>query len=155
TKSEDQDVRVMALQALGQTTDKKHLPRLIEALDEKDWSTRLAALDAIENLHVKDGIPAIIARMSKEDGRMLSEFAATLFRLTGQSFDENAGAWDNWWKQAGTSFEILTPDKLAKVKASAEDARLKQGTRVESKFFGIRIVSHKVILIIDVSLSMN
>src|SRR5260221_123876 len=154
-KSEDQDVRNMALGALGRTSDKKYLPKLIEALEDKDWSTRLAALDAIENLHAQEGIPAIIARMAKEDGRILSEFSATLYRLTGQPFEDNAAAWDNWWKQAGATFELLTAEKLEKVKATAEDLRLKQGTRVQSKFFGIRIVSHKLILIIDVSLSMN
>jgi HEAT repeat protein/uncharacterized protein YegL len=155
TKSEDEDVRNMALQALGQTTDKKHLPKLVEALDEKDWSTRLAALDALENLHTKEALPAIIARMAKEDGRMLAEFSAVLYRLTGMPFEDNAAAWDNWWKQSGAAFELITPEKLARIKASAEELRLKQATRVQSKFFGIRIVSHKVLFVLDVSGSME
>src|SRR6185503_7686796 len=83
TKSEDPDARNLALQALGQTSDKKHVPKLIEALDDKEWSTRLAALDALENIRAKEAIPAIIAHMPKEEGRMLAEYAGVLFRLTG------------------------------------------------------------------------
>ena len=154
-QNEDPDVRNMALQALGRTTDKRHLPKLVEALENPEWSTRLAALDALENLHVKEAIPPIIARMPKEEGRMLAEISDILFRLTGQPFEDNAAAWDNWWKQSGATFELITPEKLAKVKVGADDWRLKQSTRVQSKFFGIRIVSHKVILVMDVSGSME
>jgi HEAT repeat protein len=155
TKGEDPDVRNMALQALGRTSDKKFLSKIIEALDDKDWSTRLAALDALEAMKTKEAIPAIVARMGKEDGRMLAEFSATLYRLTGQPFEDNVAAWDNWWKQSGEKFELMTPEKLEKIKASAEEWRLKQATRVQSKFFGIRIVSHKVIFVVDVSGSMD
>jgi hypothetical protein len=154
-KSEDPDVRNLALQALGQTTDKKHLDKLVGALDDKDWSTRLAALDALEHMRAKEAVAAIIARMGKEDGRMLEEFASTLWRLTGQPYQDNPAAWDNWWKQSGANFEFLTEAQLSKVKSSEDEWRLKQATRVESKFFGIRIVSHKVILILDISMSMN
>lgn len=155
TKGEDPDVRNMALQQLGRTSDKKFLPKIVEALDDKDWSTRLAALDALEAMKTKDAIAPIIARMGKEEGRMLAEFSAALYRMTGQPFEDNAAAWDNWWKNAGEKFELMTPEKLAKVKASADEWRLKQATRVQSKFFGIRIVSHKVIFVIDVSGSMD
>jgi HEAT repeat protein len=155
TKSEDPDARNLALQALGQTSDKKHVPKLIEALDDKEWSTRLAALDALENIRAKEAIPAIIAHMPKEEGRMLAEYAGVLFRLTGQPFDDNPAAWDNWWKASGEKFEFIDKSQLAKVKTAADDWRLKQGTKVQSKFFGIRIVSHKVLLVLDVSLSMN
>jgi HEAT repeat protein/uncharacterized protein YegL len=155
TKGEDPDIRNMALQELGRTSDPKFLPKIVEALDDKEWSTRLAALDALESMKTKDAIPPIIARMGKEEGRMLAEFSAVLYRLTGQPFEDNAAAWDNWWKQGGEKFELLTPEKLAKVKASADDWRLKQATRVQSKFFGIRIVSHKVIFVVDVSGSMD
>jgi len=154
-KSEDADVRNLALQALGQTADKRHVPKLVEALDNEDWSTRLAALDALANIRAKESIPALIARMAKEDGRMLAEFADVLLRLTGQPFEDNPAAWDNWWKQSGESFEFIDATQLEKAKRSAEDARLKQATKVQSKFFGIRIVSHKVILVLDISLSMD
>ncbi|MBI5363699.1 MAG: HEAT repeat domain-containing protein [Planctomycetes bacterium] len=155
TKHDDPEVRNLALQALGQTKEKKALEKLVAALNDENWSVRLAALDALEHLKTKEAIGPIIERMAKEEGRMLQEFSLALWRLTGQGFQENAGGWSNWWKGAADKFEFLTEEQLNQVKSGEEEYRLKQTTRVEQKFFGIRIISHRVIFIIDVSGSMQ
>jgi len=154
TKDEDPEFRNLALDALGSTNDVRYLGPLVAALDDPNWSTRLSALEALEHLRSKDAITAMIARMPKEEGRMMQEFAATLWRLTGQPFQDNVAGWTNWWKESGESFVILTEEQLRKVKSGEDEWRLKQATKVETKFFGIRIVSHKVIFIIDISGSM-
>jgi HEAT repeat protein len=155
TKSEDPEVRSLALDGLGNSADPKHIAQLVAALDDKNWSTRLAALEALERLKVKEAISPIILRMQKEEGRMANEFANTLWRLTGQPYADNPQAWDNWWKENGANFQILSDADLEKVKSGEEEWRLRQTTRVESKFFGIRIISHRVIFIVDVSGSMD
>jgi HEAT repeat protein len=154
-KSEDPELRNLALQALGQAADRSHLPKLIEALNDKNWSTRLAALEALERLRIKEAISAIIVRMGQEDGRMLAEFANTMWRLTGQPYQDKAKDWDTWWKQNGESFQILSEEQLEKVKTEEKEWRLKQVTRVDPLFFGIRVISHRAIFIVDVSGSMN
>lgn len=154
TKYEDPEVRNLALQALGTTKDKKALDKLVAALQDPNWSVRLAALDALEHLKTKEAIGPIIERMAKEEGRMAQEFSLALWRLTGQGFQENAQGWDNWWKASADRFEFLTEEQLNAVKTGEDDYKLRQTTRVEQKFFGIRIVSHRVIFIIDVSGSM-
>jgi HEAT repeat protein len=154
TKNDDPEFRSLALEALGATKNVRFLDKLVVALDDPNWSTRLAALEALERLKSKDAITAIIQRMPKEDGRMIQEFATTLWRLTGQPFQDNAEGWTNWWKESRDRFVILTEADLKRVKTGEEEWRLKQGTRVETKFFGIRIVSHKVIFVIDISGSM-
>lgn len=155
TKNEDPEVRSLALDALGNSADKAHIDQLIAALDDKNWSTRLAALEALERMHVKEAISPIIIRMAKEEGRMQNEFANTLWRLTGQPYADNSVAWDNWWKEAGANFQILSDADLAKVKTGEEEWRLRQETHIDTKFFGIRIISHRVIFIIDISGSMD
>jgi HEAT repeat protein len=75
TKSEDAEFRSLALEALGATSDPRYLAPLTAALEDANWSTRLAALEALEHLRSKDAITAIVARMPKEEGRMLQEFA--------------------------------------------------------------------------------
>ena len=72
---------------------------------------------------------------------MANEFANTLWRLTGQPFADNAQGWDNWWKENGANFQILSDADLEKVRSGEEEWRLRQTTRTDSKFFGIRIVS--------------
>ena len=155
TKHEDPEVRNLALQALGESRDKKALEKLVVALNDENWSVRLAALDALEHLKTKDAIGPIVERMAKEEGRMLQEFSLALWRLTGQGYQENAKGWASWWDGAKDRFEFLTEEQLNQVKTGEEEYRLKQTTRVEQKFFGIRIVSHRVIFIIDESGSMQ
>ena len=152
-KSEDVTVRNAALAHLGQTGDEAHLGLLKESLAHEQWSTRLAALKGLERLRKPVVIPPIIERMAKETGRMEREFADTLFRLTAQSFRTNAQAWKSWWEKDGAGFQIVTESKLAEVREAQEERRLRQVTT--AAFFGIRIESHRVIFILDISGSMS
>ncbi len=155
SKSDDPEVRNMALTQLGLTTDQTHLERLVAALDDTNWSTRLAALEALEKMRTKESVTAIVNRMSKEEGRLLSEFAQALWRLTGQPFQEDAKSWANWWATAKDKIQLLSDVDLETVRSGEEEHRLRQITRVKSEFFGIKIVSRRVIFIIDVSGSME
>ena len=97
---------------------------------------------------------------------MQHEFIQTLWRMTGQPFDDNAAAWNNWWSANNGKFQPLTDKQLEKVLLGEEEWRLKQTTHVDAgvksfekptgkpKFFGVRIISHHVLFIIDVSGSM-
>jgi hypothetical protein len=155
TKGEDPEMRNLAIQALGGTRDASYLPALITALDDANWSTRMAALEALVYMRSKDAVSAIIARMAKEDGRLQNEFANALWRLTGQPFQTNVEGWSKWWEISKDKFVFLTEEQLAQVRTGEEDYRLKQTTHVKQEFFGIKIISHKVIFIIDISGSMN
>jgi len=130
-----------------------NLEFLVEALHHGDWSTRVAALRAIGGLRDPAGVGPIIDQMQGETGLVLRRFADVLWRLTGQPFRKNAKAWKGWWDREGEGFEIISTEELEKRVAEEEMRRLKQITR--SSFFGIRIESHRVIFIIDVSGSMN
>ncbi len=163
-KSDDPELRSLAVQVLGRTGDKSHLSKLLEGLQDAAWSTRLTALLALESLRDKDAIPAIIDRMALEEGRMRMEFAFALWRLTGQPFQDRAEDWRAWWKQSGESFQLLSEAELARVETGEAEWRLKQTTRVDSAavsrrevptFFGIHIVSHRITFVFDVSGSMN
>lgn len=155
SKSDDPEVRNLALTQLGQTTDRTHLERLVQALEDANWSTRLAALEALEKMRTKEAVTAIVGRMGKEEGRLLSEFAQALWRLTGQPFQEDAKSWAAWWGNSKDKFQLLSDVDLEKVRSGEEEYRLRQTTRVKSEFFGIKIVSRRVIFIIDVSGSME
>jgi hypothetical protein len=100
-------------------------------------------------------VTAIVARMPQEEGRMSSEFAQALWRLTGQPFREDAKAWANWWAASKDSFQLLSEADLATVRSGEEEYRLRQTTRVKSEFFGIKIISRRVMFILDVSGSME
>lgn len=152
TRGEDLLIRNAALRQLGDSGDTGHLDHIITFLDHPDWSTRLAAAESIESLRVPRGVGPIIAQMEDEIGLMRVKFAEILWRLTGQPFRKNQTAWSAWWEREGSGFEIISEAELRRRNDEEEMRRLKQTTK--STFFGIRIESHRVIFIIDVSGSM-
>jgi len=151
-EGEEAVVRNAALGAVAER-GKEHIEHLYQALNHSDWSTRLAALKLLEEARVPEAVGRIIAQMKSEEGRMAHEFADTLFDLTGQPFRASWGNWDAWWKNEGAGFKPISKSELRKRRKEEEERRLRQVTAV--KFFGIRIISHRVIFIIDVSGSMN
>lgn len=150
---DEQTIRNSALEALGRTMNPDYVSMLVEALDHDLWSTRLAAARALETMRLEEGVGALCGRISKETGRMAFELADILFRLTGQSFRTNGRMWTEWWAQEGAGFKIISESKLRQFEDEEEARRLKQISRTE--FFGIRINSHRVVFILDVSGSMN
>lgn len=149
---EDAIVRNAALTVLA-ARGKAHLEPLYAALSHADWSTRLAALKLLEELRVPASVGKMIAQMESEEGRMSHEFAEVLFNLTGQPFRTRWGNWHAWWQDSGDGFKPISTSELRKRRKEEEERRLRMVSGV--KFFGIRIVSHRVVFIIDVSGSMN
>lgn len=150
--SEETDVRNATLVHLGRTGDPAHLATLAGALSHGQWSTRLAAVRGLEALRVPGAVPALIERLSQEEGRMARELADALFRLTGQAFRTNHQAWKAWWDKEGAGFRLASESEVAAALEAQEERRLRQITR--ASFFGIRVESHRVIFILDISGSM-
>jgi Mg-chelatase subunit ChlD len=61
---------------------------------------------------------------------------------------------DGWWAEAQKDFEVASEKDLDKAEKERERRRLTQRTVASAKFFGIKVESHRVIFIIDVSGSM-
>lgn len=150
--SEDTEIRNAALLQLGKDGRGAHFDLLESALQSPQWSTRLAAMRGLEAMRDKRGVPLLIGRMQQENGRMLVEFADALFNLTGKPYRKATRSWEAWWQSEGERFEVISLADLEKATRDEDIRRMKQIT--SAKFFGIRIVSHRVIFIIDVSGSM-
>ncbi len=153
-RSDRELVRNAALEAIGRTRDAQYLPVLVTALGHGYWSTRLAAARAIEELRLEAGVGALCQRLGQEEGRMTVELADILWRLTGLPFRADASQWERWWQNEGASFRIPSREELEKREQDREERRLKQVTK-SSTFFGVRVISHRVSFVIDVSGSME
>jgi hypothetical protein len=149
----DRDRRNAALQALADGGDKKHVALFAERVAHPDWTTRLVALAALEELRDRDSLDAVVRQMQKEDGRMLVEFANVLFRLTGELHDVDAATWLKWWNATGKDMPLIGEEELAKRMEERERRRLKQTT--QARFFGVKIESRDVTFVVDVSGSMG
>mgnify|MGYP001560206613 CR=1 FL=1 len=145
-------VRNCALSQIAKRRGKAALDVLLTHLEHIDWSTRLAALNGLVLLREVSSLGPIIEQMSQEEGRILDEFADALWTLTGQPFRTRAASWQGWWEKEGANFQLISAAELEKLEAEEEARRLKQ--RYPVAFFGIRIISHRVIFVLDVSGSM-
>ena len=150
---ETPDVRNASLRALAGTGDDRVLRVLAELLHHPAWSTRLAAARGLEELRMPAGVGALALRMPQELGRMTVEFGEILFRLTGRPFGNNGRSWEGWWRNEGAGFELPGPAELRQLRTEREERRLREVTR--SSFFGIRVESHRVAFVLDVSGSMS
>jgi HEAT repeat protein len=152
---QDRDTRNTAIEILGKSRDKRRLPGLLQALEHDDWSTRFVAIDAVAEMRDKQSVPKLIERLGKEQGRMRKHIAEVLWQLTAQSFEEDVGKWTAWWTGAGERFTVATEKDVDKAEQERERKRLTERTRAGgAKFFGIKVESHRVIFIIDISGSM-
>ena len=154
-KGDALDLRNAALSAIGRTRNPEHLPLLVDALQSEQWSTRLTAAQALETMGQREGVGALAKRMEHEVGRMAVEMSDILWRLTGQPFRTNGKLWAKWWEDQGESFQIISGSELRKLEKEEELRRLRQTSRTPSQFFGIKIISQRVIFVLDISGSMN
>jgi Mg-chelatase subunit ChlD len=154
-------VRNSAVEALGRTRDADQLAPLETALSHPDWSTRLAAAKALEELKLPAAVGALCARIGLEEGRMAVELADVLWRLTAQPFRADGAQWQRWWQDEGASFRFPTAEELQKrqrerdLREDKQVSRSFRGVKVDSRYFGLRIASHHVAFVVDVSGSME
>lgn len=154
TTHEDRDVRNAAMEVLRDARDKRQMAPLMVALEHPDWSTRLLAIQALAKLKQATPVGKLVERMSKETGRMKKQLAEALWQLTAQSFDEDEDKWAGWWQVAKKDFKVATSKELDDAEKARERRRLTQRTVSKAKFFGIKVESHRVIFVLDVSGSM-
>jgi hypothetical protein len=146
------EVRNVAVTEIARLGMDEHQEFLEAALGNDNWSTRLATLRGMEASRKVQVLGPIIKQMQQEEGRMLHEFADTLWRLTGEPFRTRPKAWLAWFEENGATATLISDSVLSQRAKEEEDRRLMQISRAE--FFGIRIRSKRVIFIIDISGSM-
>lgn len=151
-RSEVVDLRNAALLEIARLGRSNTDDVFLEALKHPNWSTRLVALEALVDRRESKLVPPIVEQMQEETGRMVVEFGDALFRLTGESFGRNPSTWKRWLDDQGGSIAIIDESEVDEIREEEEERRLKQIS--DASFFGIRIVSHRVLFIIDVSGSM-
>lgn len=149
------EVRNTAVESLGLLPRAKALPAIHKALGDAQWSTRLAAVRALETLRAEEGVGLLIERLeAEEEGRMPLELAAALERLTGRSFGAFAALWRRWWEREGKDFHLAASGDAPTTYAQPTEVR-EHGETFVATFFGTRVRSTRVLFIIDISGSME
>lgn len=127
--------------------------KLREALLDKQWQVRSAAIRALVQKRRKETIDALVERMAKETERIKWDLKWSLERLSGEDLGTDAKAWQSWWTRVRDDFVIPSQqeveEKLARVPA-AKDV----GTAVQDGLYG-PLYSENIAFLFDVSGSMT
>lgn len=122
-----------------------------ELLRDEDWRVRAAAIRYLRDVPRKRAVPALIASLGNEVGRLVDDAASALAALTGQTFGAEVRLWRAWWREHGDSFEIGATAPAA----GREPARRFEDAPGHVSFYGIRTRSRRIVFVVDRSGSMG
>ena len=154
-KDKDSFVRGMAAAGLGEHRSMDALDPLMALLDDKTWLVQSAALASLPRLtdraEVKKRVPKLVDFLENVSGRLKVDCAECLRRLTGKTFGRDAAAWRKWVDE-GMAEAAPKPEPADGDPPAPKPA---YGNQDEAPhFYGMPVLSNRVVLILDISLSM-
>lgn len=154
---EDKDayVRAMSAYAVGEHRVMDAADPLLGCLDDRHWQVQSAALSALTRLPDKEALkprlPKIVDFMELSSGRLRDDASDALKRLTGKNFGRDPDAWRAWL--AGG--DAAAPAKPAEGSGGGTPKSGYADQGEKPHFYGMDVVSHRVVIVMDISLSMN
>lgn len=147
-------VRVAAFEAMKAHPKPAMVPVAIEALADKYWQVRVAALDIVKLAGGAEAIDPLITALDHAEGRMIDEIVDTLKSITKVNHHDNATLWRDWWSKnkgrfRGRGKAAGVPGDVAKGEQE-EPGKRGGGTY----FYGIQTRSQHIIYVLDISGSM-
>ncbi|MBI3817336.1 MAG: HEAT repeat domain-containing protein [Planctomycetes bacterium] len=144
----DPGVRIAALDSLIKQKDEGAIDIILEkCIKDDEWTVRAAAIQALIVIRTAKSVPALIAALENEVGRLRDDAQDALESLTSQTLT-TPPAWKQWWEKSQNGFTVAPP-------ASQPS---KRGPRVGDTgvaFAGIQTSSKNIAYVVDVSGSMN
>lgn len=146
-------LRLAAVEALTFLRDRTALGLLQGRLEDQDWRVRSAAVVALGEIRDRSSVPLLLGRLEKERSRIKREIGASLRHLTGLPFQDVLRDWQRWWDDVRGEFPMPSQSEVEALEKRLAESAGRAGTR--ARFYGIRVTSDHLTLIIDVSGSMS
>ncbi len=145
-KDSHPELRIHASLATQHFGSEDHSDQLIKiACQDKCWAVRASALKTLSALKITSAVPTLIPRLTKEDGRLITDVAQTLEALTGESLGENPGAWNSWLADQGDTLESKPKQRRSRLSDPREPLR----------YHGVHSHSRQMVFVLDTSRSMD
>lgn len=145
----DPGARVAAIDAIMKQKDDGAIDIILEkCIKDEEWSVRAAAIASLVTLRSAKSIPALLAALENEVGRLRDDAQDALENLSGVTNISSVAAWKQWWEKSQSGFNPAPP--------SSQPA--KKGPRAGDTgvaFAGIKSSSKNVAYVVDVSGSMK
>lgn len=150
--SASESVQISALHQYWWHDKRRGAERTAEVLARPDLRAdgplRPLLVQAVEEAlkyRAKPCLPRLVELLTHPRARMRDMAHQTLQEITGLSIPNIPSDWMDWWQQQGAKYEVPEKGKGASVGAQ----------RSQVRFYGIPIVSDRIVFVIDYSGSMN
>lgn len=153
----DPQVRCAACDAIGALKLQGFGKAVVALLDDQEWQVQAAAITSLGTLRPQDAVQPLIDLMRKT-GRLRTECAEVLFKITGMDFGVDPERWQEQWNNLMSiaGWRIPTDEELAKKAETRKKYDAFYGKKEQTNTFaGIPTTSTNVLFIIDVSGSMD
>lgn len=176
TTETDRRILPVVIDALAQQAGERAIDDLLRLADDERWQIRAAVIAALGRIGSPAAIQPLIDWLRREEGRLRGDLAAALSQLTGQDFGILPDRWQEWWDLNKVGFK--PPDQTKEADPEAEPAKSgEEGAEPANEpsgpgeepaspppppagedhpsFYGIEILSRRIIFVIDISFSMT
>jgi len=152
---EEPGVRGAALEALAGLGSESAVDLAIAALEDPIWQVRASAAGVLRERRAKRSIEPLIARMEREEGRLVEDYGLALEGITAKGFGMRTAMWRKWWSGIAERFEIPTDEELALAESRRAENRERYTPAGSTSYHGIETPSRSVLFVVDVSGSME
>ncbi len=143
-------VKVAVIDALAASkTDRPEVIKEVSKhLSDSFWQVAISAARMLEATGSPDAIPLLIKGIKEAEARTKDEINKALITLTKVNKHGSYDAWMDWWKrnEAGVRAKTYKPPK-GEAAAKGEVGR--------TTFYGLPVISNKIVFVVDYSNSMH
>ncbi len=166
-KDREPRIRGMAAYGLGMHRAGDALDALLVLLSDSAWQVQSAAIEALPRLEAKDAlkaqaVPALVDMLDDYTGRIAVDASEALARICGRRLGRDAQKWRRFLagedvvpegavRAGGPGAGGDGDDDVGEAPPPTEYASQSE----RPHFYGMEVVSNRVVLLLDVSLSMN
>lgn len=153
TRSRDAVRRQAAARALAMRPSAEAVVQLGELVQDNHLPVRLEAVRALGSVRRTDALELLLENVEHRSELTADLVQRTLTALTDQEFGPNRDVWRRWWADHQASFAMPSADvigeRLIALRKSTQGEE-----RTGASFWGMPIVSRRVVFVIDTSGSM-
>ncbi|HIG87662.1 MAG TPA: VWA domain-containing protein [Planctomycetes bacterium] len=153
SRSKHPAIRMGAAVALLEIRTEGAIDRLLEMLDDEDWRVRVEVVEQVGLLHRLRAVPLLIERIDGETPRIARDMHLALRLLTGVDHGPRSARWRAWWHGEGENFQ--QPKATATRTAEIARQKRKKKSTTRGTFYGLQVLSERVVFVVDRSGSMN
>ncbi len=167
----DRRILPVVVDALAKQAGEGAIADLLPLAADERWQIRAAVIAALGRIGSPEAIQPLIDWLRKEEGRLRGDLASALKVLTGKDLGVYPDRWQEWWDLNKAGFKPPRPADEADPEAEPAEGGDEPGDEPPEEepeapppppagedhpsFYGIDILSKRIIFVIDISSSMT